>query len=111
MSSSAFELKDLLENEKRLILNGSLDEVDRLSTLKAVLVGRLAEEPPSKTLAIELQTSIRTNQQLLQAAALGIRSAMSEIREARSFLDQTTYDGSGKRKRLQAAERGFERRV
>lgn len=94
------ELDDLLDAERRALLGGKLDQVDRLFERKGRLVEMLASVDHAEELRLDdVRTKLKRNQDLLGSAADGIRSVaqrLATVRRVRESLD--TYDERGRRK-------------
>lgn len=105
----AFE--DLLDQERDLLLTGSLDGLARIVENKAQLAGRLSQIEHPDGLEV-LKAKAERNARLLEAAGAGIRSVtrrLSALREGPEPL--STYSASGERTKLGGDERSVERRA
>ena len=92
------ELEDILDKERQLILAARFNDLERLSTRKSLLSGRIGQVVKADLGHIErLRASAVRNDALLQSAARGLKSALQQISDARSLKDQTTYTADGSR--------------
>lgn len=94
-------LKKLVNEEYLALLDGDLDEIERLGRKKASLLSRIGDLPIE---AIEdyamLRSELLRNQQLANSSVLGMQKAMSRMKsilEIRTELK--TYDSSGAKTR------------
>jgi hypothetical protein len=89
-------LRDLLEEERKSLLVGDLDQVVKMVAQKEVLISQLnGLDLPHLT---EIKCKILRNQSLLNSALAGIRSVatrLGSLRRLRSTLE--TYDKSGRK--------------
>ncbi|WP_298841104.1 flagellar biosynthesis protein FlgN [uncultured Roseobacter sp.] len=96
------ELDDLLDAEKKALLEGDLEKVGRLLERKEVLIEQLSVLEAAEVAQLEnLNTKVKRNQVLLDHALQGIRSVaqrLAALRQVRNSLD--TYDESGKRQTI-----------
>lgn len=100
-------LEDLLDAERGVIRNGDLEGISRMADLKEALLRDVAATPDLPRAQLDrLRMKADRNQQLLQAAAQGVRAAMRRldaIRRAQKPLN--TYGPNGLREPL-AGQRG-----
>ncbi|WP_261385784.1 flagellar biosynthesis protein FlgN [Tateyamaria omphalii] len=96
------ELDDLLDSERAALLEGNLDDVKRLFERKTKLVDALSRFDDAESLNVQaLRQKVERNQDLLQAAAEGVKSVarrLATIRRVRESLE--TYDARGQRKKV-----------
>ncbi|UWR02537.1 flagellar export chaperone FlgN [Ruegeria conchae] len=101
-------LEDLLDQERKALIGGDLDDLNRLAPEKEDLIDALngLKVIDSDDL-VRVQMKVARNQALLTSAAEGIRAVaerMSELRRVRQEF--STYDAAGQRNgysvRLQA---------
>lgn len=96
------ELDDLLESEKKALIQGDVERVGRLMPQKEFLIEKLnAQDELDRKNLVHLQQKVMRNQTLLDSALEGIRAVatrMSELGRVRSGLD--TYDEQGRKRRF-----------
>ncbi|MBE1285494.1 MAG: flagellar biosynthesis protein FlgN [Rhodobacteraceae bacterium] len=94
-------LDDVLEQERRALIKGSLEQLEDLVSRKEDAISRLGTLTRIEHDSLDrVQDKIRRNQALLTSAMAGIQAVsdrMSELRKAREGLD--IYDRSGRRTR------------
>lgn len=92
-------LDDLLEEERRIVMAGELDEIPGLLERKEALFDRLNNTRFEAGADLELlQSKMSRNQALLEGALRGIRAVadrMSTLRRMRNSLE--TYDRQGQK--------------
>jgi len=93
-------LDDLLDAERRALLQGKLDDVARLHTQKGSLIDTLNRQTFSDPDILgSLHQKVGRNQVLLDSALDGVRSVarrLAAIRRVRQSLD--TYDSRGQKR-------------
>ena len=105
----AFE--DLLDQERDLLLTGSLDGLARIVENKAQLAGRLSQIEGADGLE-GLKAKAERNARLLEAAGAGVRSVIRRISAVREGPEPlSTYSASGERTKLGGDDRSMERRA
>lgn len=109
--SSTHELLSLLELERRLIAQGAFEALEPLSDRKERLARSLLREEVEGAVLRNLSKISAENGVLLEAAARGIRAALSQVEDARSMAEQSTYDKAGLRQKLSKCGPGLERKV
>lgn len=95
------QLHSLLEDEKRLLLEGELEELDQLGNRKADLFQKVAEDVTDIKALKRMQDQLKRNEVLYDQALKGIKAVadrLSEFQRLRSSLD--TYDAHGRKTRL-----------
>jgi len=107
-------LDDLLEEERRALLEGDLDSIGALLTRKEPLIDALNALTPARQPDLtSLQGKVTRNQALLDGALEGIRKVagrMAAFRKIRKTLE--TYDQSGRKTTIQGeVEHKVERRA
>ncbi|MEX0369537.1 MAG: flagellar biosynthesis protein FlgN [Tateyamaria sp.] len=94
------ELDDLLDAERQALLDGKLDQVERMFKRKTALMDALGNpEPGDETRIEDVRSKLLRNRDLLGSAAEGIRSVaqrLATVRRVRHSLE--TYDERGQRK-------------
>lgn len=105
-ATAAEALADLLAREAALLQAGALDGLEALAAEKEALAARLALDGVALDAAAtrRLQAAAQRNAMLLQAARDGLAAAgrrLAELGGAPPALH--TYDGSGRRARLEPA--------
>lgn len=108
------ELDELLEAERRALLNGDLDAMGRLSAPKEALLEQIsASQDAPLEAAQDIVAKVVRNQELIDAALTGIRRVVAEVealQRIRSNLQ--TYTREGKKVEInQAAAKRLERRA
>lgn len=117
--STINELDELLDQERGALLNGDLEQIARLMTLKEGLIDRINALTASEKQALDhdsishMQDKMTRNQVLLHGAMEGIRAVadrMAGLRRVREGLE--TYDRSGQKTQYDTGEkRTVERRA
>jgi len=79
LTAAADALEDHLDHERRLILSGQIDGLLRASAEKERLLGRLPGAGDNAEVFTRLRKKAERNQQLLAAAARGLKSAARRI--------------------------------
>ena len=107
-------LDDLLDGERRALLEGNLDDVARIHARKEQLIDTLNLLNGGDYVGLtSLSAKVERNQTLLNTALSGIRSVarrLSAISRVRQSLD--TYDSSGQKKSAElGVDRSIERRA
>ena len=97
------ELDDLLETERRALLDGDLEEIAALVIRKEALIDALnaLQLPDGESLG-DMRQKLDRNQALLEGALSGIRrvaNRMATMRRIRDTLE--TYDADGTRRTIQ----------
>ncbi|MGR3661750.1 MAG: flagellar biosynthesis protein FlgN [Paracoccaceae bacterium] len=96
------ELDDLLDSEKKALVQGDMEQVGRLMSQKEFLIESLnALDDLDRDNLAQLHRKVMRNQTLLDSALEGIRAVatrMSELRRVRSGLE--TYDEQGRKQRV-----------
>ncbi|MBV1926146.1 MAG: flagellar biosynthesis protein FlgN [Rhodobacteraceae bacterium] len=93
------ELDELLDSEKKALVQGDMERVGRLMSQKEYLVESLnAQDDLDRNNLTKLHQKVMRNQTLLDSALEGIRAVatrMSELRRVRGGLE--TYDEKGRK--------------
>lgn len=94
---SKFEdLVNILLKERELLVRGRLSELHSLTERKEKLFQEIAETIASETEKIEtLRTLGKANSELLAAAGDGLKTALTQIGNARNFNKTAVYGPSG----------------
>jgi flagellar biosynthesis/type III secretory pathway chaperone len=112
MRDPASELERLLAEERAILLSGRLGEIMSVADRKTELLARLAASPANLSDWRRLQQTARRNQDLLDAAAAGLRDARARLIEVRqSSVTLSTYSSDGVRRTVPTVREGVERRV
>jgi len=112
MSRIIDELMDILHNERRMLLNGNLSDLNKLQTLKSSLFAKLGPRTGQYTAELgELTKLAKRNLRLLDAAKKGIRSARARFDPTTSGCVLTTYGVDGRKHLIPSAVGGFEHRA
>ena len=114
MQSTIDFLDDLLDEERRALLKGNLDEISRLHARKEQLIDALNQRDANEHAGLlSLNGKLERNQALLNTALGGIRSVaqrLAAIRRVRQSLD--TYDSKGRRKTVEmGGDQSIEKRA
>lgn len=107
----AHELEDVLDRERHYIQSGSFHEIQRIADLKARLLNTIKVEEVCPEEIHVLQAKSKANCALLKSAARGIRTALRQLQDARSMVEQSTYDHSGARNILQTDTSKIEKKL
>lgn len=101
-------LDDLLETERRAVMEGDLDRFAQILEEKVALIDRLnAIEAPSPDELGTVRDKIKRNQDLLESSLKGIRSVADRMAELRRIQqNMSTYDRSGKRRQISSPRGG-----
>ena len=95
-------LDDLLDSERRALLEGDLEEISRLMIRKEALIESLNDQEAIDRAELDdLNTKVQRNQELLNSALDGIRTVarrLAAMRRIRGSLD--TYDAHGKKRAI-----------
>ena len=107
-------LDDLLDAERRALMNGDLDEISRLMARKEALIESLnAQEATDRAELDNLNSKVERNQELLNSALDGIRAVarrLAAMRRIRGSLD--TYDAQGRKSAIDLrTDRSVEKRA
>ena len=109
MLIDAFE--DMLDQERALLMSGSVEGLERLAEQKSALVRRLSAVTGADELQ-RLKWKAEQNSRLFEAAAAGIRSVSQRISALRvGPKPLTTYSADGQRTDLGASRGTLERRA
>lgn len=107
-------LDELLERERAALIDGDLEQIGRLMTLKEELIGRLnALDRAGQTPLDDLRRKAERNQVLLDNALEGIRAVADRIADLRRVRQGSeTYDRHGRKAKLHATRtRKLEKRA
>jgi division protein CdvB (Snf7/Vps24/ESCRT-III family) len=106
------DLLTLLEDERRMILSGDLRSLPTLTDAKVNALSQLGQSDATQQQISQLQSIAARNQNLLTAAANGIRSAQQRLDAIRN-RDQgvKTYTQTGASQILSRVSSSFEKRA
>lgn len=105
-------LADLLERERAQILAGEIEQLARLLPEKERLFNALEPSDDAIPALEQLRSQVDRNQQLLAAAASGIRSVKQRLDALRSTQTELrTYTQAGQPKDLSKPESLLERKA
>ena len=105
-------LEDLLERERTQILAGEIEKLSRLLPEKERLLNILKASDESLPMLEQLRHQADRNQQLLAAAARGIRSVKQRLDALKaSRTELRTYSQTGRPQDLSKQESRFERKA
>lgn len=95
-------MHDLLDEERQALLDGNLEQIERLSERKESLMDDLnSQSSPDIELYSELNTKVLRNQALLKSSMAGIRKVadrLAAMRQIKNSLD--LYDAKGRRQKI-----------
>lgn len=108
------QLDELLDRERRLLLDGDLQALSDLHAEKSMLINRLnGLDEADRPNLLSLRDKVDRNQDLLNAAMEGIRAVsqrLAEVRRIRTNLE--TYDSDGKKRAVKTRpDRSLEKRA
>jgi hypothetical protein len=105
-------LHDLFDRERKAILEGRFDILDRLGTEKERLFSSVFRDGVDQSQLKSLRIRAERNKVLLAAMEQGVRSAARRIEALRSKpADLRTYDASGRRQSIAANGVSLHRRA
>ncbi|SMR83462.1 hypothetical protein SAMN04488030_3382 [Aliiroseovarius halocynthiae] len=105
-------LLSLLDDERRLILDGDLLALPKLGLAKEQALSELRHHTPSQSQLVRIQTVLARNQRLLSAAANGIRAAQNRIDAIRNpDRSVKTYTRAGAAQTIAPTPSSFEKRA
>lgn len=106
------DLLTLLEDERQMILNGDLHDLPKLTEAKTGALSELGQTTVTQQQLAHLQAMTARNQNLLAAAANGIRAARQRLDAIRN-RDQgvKTYTQTGASQILSRVSSSFEKRA
>jgi len=103
----------LLEEEREMLLSGSLDRMPEILDRKTSIIRGLSDFKSEDLRQLSaLRTSILRNEQLLDEAVRGLRTVsrrLADLRRVRDNLD--TYTERGELKRIRSGSSSVERRA
>lgn len=112
LSAAADALEDHLDHERKMILSGQIDGLLRASSEKERLLARLPGAGESEEAIQRLRRKAQRNQELLMAAARGIKSAARRVEQLRApTTSLRTYDRDGTATDLANARGGVNRQA
>lgn len=112
LTAAADALEDYLDHERRLILAGQIDGLVGMSGDKERLLARLSGAGDNAAVLDHLRKKAERNQQLLFAAARGIKSAARRVEALNtSAAGLRTYGRDGATADLTHARRGIDRQA
>ncbi|HCQ65917.1 MAG TPA: hypothetical protein DIU07_12530 [Rhodobacteraceae bacterium] len=110
LSAAADALEDHLDHERKMILSGQIDGLLRASGEKQRLLKRLPSASESDEVIQRLRRKAERNQELLLAAARGIKSAARRVDSLRTSSGSLrTYGRDGATADLTNARGGVNR--
>ena len=105
-------LLTLLEDERRMILNGDFHDLPKLAEAKVDALTQLGQHAVTQQQIAHLQAMTARNQSLLTAAANGIRSARKRLDAIRNREQGVkTYTCTGASRVLSPTPSSFEKRA
>lgn len=112
MSAAVEALDDLLEHERRMILSGKIDALLKLAPEKERLLTRLPGAVRDPTTLEHLRAKVTRNQNLLTAAAHGIKAVRHRLDAAQARnVNLRTYRRDGVPTDLGRGAPGFNKRA
>ena len=110
LSAAADALEDHLDHERKMILSGQIDGLLRASSEKERLLARLPSAGESDAVIQRLRRKAERNQELLLAAARGIKAAARRVDQLRTTqASLRTYGRDGAAADLTNARGGVNR--
>ena len=89
-------MRDLLERERKAILEGRFDVLERMSSEKERLVSLIKRDQTDLKVMAELREKTDRNGELLAAMRDGIRAAQDRVRKLQKGVEPLqTYDSTG----------------
>jgi hypothetical protein len=108
----ADRFEDLLEKERRAILEGNLDFLERAVAEKERLARALGAAGVDVSRLRRLREKLQRNRLLLEAAGRGIRAAAQRLAGLHGPAPElSTYDSSGRRRAFEAPSGKLESRA
>ena len=112
LSAAADALEDHLDHERKMILSGQIESLLRVTAEKERLLGRLPRAGDNDEVIQRLRRKAERNQQLLLAAARGMKSAARRIDSLRKVeTGLRTYGRDGAAATLVTARGGVNRQA
>lgn len=112
VSAAADALEDHLDHERKMILSGQIDGLLRAAPEKERLLARLPGAAENDAVLERLRRKAARNQELLQAAARGLKSAARRVETLKSPASPLrTYGRDGAAADLSRAPRGVNRQA
>jgi len=111
MAAAVDALDDLLDHERQVILSGKIDALVRLAPEKERLLARLPVAVTDPATLERLRGKVMRNQDLLAAAARGIRAARDRLGGTSARTDLRTYGRDGAPTHLGGGTGGVNRRA
>jgi len=112
LSAAADALEDHLDHERKMILSGQIDGLLRAGREKERLLTRLSGAGESEDVIRRIRRKAERNQELLMAAARGIKSAARRIDQLRTpAASLKTYGRDGATAALTNARGGVNRQA
>ncbi len=112
LTAAADALEDHLDHERKLILSGQIDGLLKVSGEKERLLARLPRAGDSAEVLDRLRKKAERNQQLLTAAARGIKSAAHRVNTlAKPAAELRTYGRDGAAADLVHTRGGIDRQA
>jgi len=112
LTAAADALEDHLDHERRLILSGQIDGLLRASAEKERLLARLPASGDTRETLERLRRKAERNQQLLHAAARGLKSAVRRVEAMKApAASLRTYAADGAAADLAHARGGVNRQA
>ena len=107
------ELRDLLEKEQSALLLGQYEKLEALADRKSELIARFNAQPTGaiRSGVAALKSEVLRNEELLEAAAKGLRVGLEQINALGKVAEQSTYSRSGKRRVLTNNSNSIEQKV
>lgn len=95
-------LAEILDQERKSLLNGNLDSINRVSQKKEALIRILnTSELLNQERLVELNGKMKRNQALLSSALDGVKSVAERFADMRQIRESlATYDSNGRRKKI-----------
>ncbi len=107
------ELRGLLEEEQSALLLGQYEKLSEMADRKADMITRFNAQPIGtiRSVVSALKFEVHRNEELLEAAAKGLRAGLEQIRALGKATEQSTYSRSGQRCVLTNNSNSIEQKV
>jgi len=112
LAAAGDALEDLFDRERKAILAGQFDVLERLGAEKERLFGAVQRKGPGRAPLERLRHMADRNKTLLNAMEMGVRAASDRIEALRAKPGALqTYDAAGQRQPIDQPSRALHRRA
>lgn len=108
MQNDSSELLEILEEERALLLDGEVQALGELIPRKTAAVAALGDQDAE--ILADLQAFATRNEELLQSAIAGVKSARERLEGRKGHDGFQTYTAQGNRQVIGSSRPKFERR-